>query len=38
VEVAVVDPVASMLSAESEELEEIAREIRDKLKSALDAL
>ncbi len=38
VEVAAVDPVASMQAVENEALKEIANEIRDKLRSAIDSL
>lgn len=38
VEVAAVDPVASMLAVENKALEEIASEIRDKLRSVIDSL
>ena len=38
IEVTAVDPVASMQSVGNENLEEIAGEVRDKLKRALDAL
>lgn len=38
VEVAAVDPVASMLAIENSSLEPIAQEIRDKLKKAIDAV
>lgn len=38
VEVAAVDPVASMLAVENKALEEIAIEIRDKLRSVIDSL
>jgi len=38
VEVAAVDPVASMQAVENKALEEIASEIRDKLRSVIDRL
>jgi uncharacterized protein (DUF302 family) len=38
VEVAAVDPVASMQAVENKALEEIASEIRDKLRSVIDSL
>jgi uncharacterized protein (DUF302 family) len=38
VEVAAVDPVASMLAVENKALEVIASEIRDKLRSVIDSL
>ncbi len=38
VEVAAVDPVASMVAVENKALEEIASEIRDKLRSVIDSL
>ncbi|MEQ8681172.1 MAG: DUF302 domain-containing protein [Cyclobacteriaceae bacterium] len=38
VEVAAVDPVASMQAVENKGLEKIALEIRDKLRSAIDSL
>ena len=38
VEVAAVDPVASMQAVGNEGLEKIALEIRDKLRSAIDSL
>jgi len=38
IEVAAVDPIASMQAIENEELGTLAMEIRDKLKSVIDAL
>jgi len=38
IEVAAVDPIASMMSVKNEDLAEIADEVRDKLKRAVDSL
>jgi uncharacterized protein (DUF302 family) len=38
VEVAAVDPVASMMAIKNEKLAEVANEVRDKLKKVIDNL
>ena len=38
IEVAAVDPIASMISVNNEDLGEIADEVRNKLKKAVDSL